>query len=43
MEMKNSINIALCGRKYTGKDYYANVLEKEYGFKIFSFSDILKR
>jgi len=40
--MERIIKIALAGRKYSGKDEFAELFE-ELGFHIFSFSDQLKR
>lgn len=43
MVNKSVVKIALSGRKYSGKDEFANRFSEEYGFYTFSFSDQLKR
>ena len=40
---KDIVRIAFGGRKYSGKDTFTDILEAEYNFTPFSFSDQLKK
>ena len=40
---KDIVRVALGGRKYSGKDTFTDILEAEYNFTPFSFSDQLKK
>jgi len=41
-DFKDGVKIAFCGRKRTGKDFYADFLRTEFDYKVFSFSDVIK-